>query len=187
VYHTGVVVTLTIMIAGAEHDAETAMMLEQSPIDATECVWDYPRPPIVVPSPARVRVVHRGVVVADSTSTLRVLETSHPPTYYIPRFDARQDVLVPSRSSTVCEWKGLGTYWSLRIAGHVELDVAWGYRHPRPGFRAIAGHLAFYAQRVDECWVDDEQVQPSPGLFYGGWITSAIEGPFKGSVGTERW
>jgi uncharacterized protein (DUF427 family) len=140
-----------------------------------------------VPSTARVRVIHRGVVVADTTAAIRVLETSQPPVYYIPRADIRQDLLVPSRSCSLCEWKGVSTYWSLRIDGHVDLDVAWGYQHPMPDYRAITGYLAFYAQRVDECWVDDEQVQPNPGSFYGGWITSAVEGPFKGAPGTEAW
>ena len=163
------------------------MKLDQSPTAPSESVWDYPRPPIVVPTSAHIRVVHRGVVVADSTESLRVLETSQPPTYYIPRHNVREDVLVPSRSCSLCEWKGVGTYWSLRIDGHVDLDVAWGYQHPMPDFRAIAGYLAFYAQKVDECWVDDEQVQPNQGSFYGGWITSGIEGPFKGAPGTDRW
>jgi uncharacterized protein (DUF427 family) len=159
----------------------------EQPTTSAECVWDYPRPPIVVPSTAHVRVVHRGVVVAQSNEVLRVLETSQPPTYYIPRYDVRQDLIVPSRSASLCEWKGIGTYWSLRIDGHVDLDVAWGYQHPMPDYRQIAGYLAFYAQKVDECWVDDEQVEPNQGSFYGGWVTSTIEGPFKGAPGTDRW
>ena len=66
-------------------------------------------------------------------------------------------------------------------------NAAWSYPAPSPGFAAIAGYLAFYASRVDECWVDDERVQPQEGDFYGGWITSRIVGPFKGGAGTRGW
>jgi uncharacterized protein (DUF427 family) len=172
---------------GPKMSLHTMSLDHQQPTQSSECVWDYPRPPIVVPSTSHVRVVHRGVVVAESSEVLRILETSQPPTYYIPRYDVRQDLLVPSRSASLCEWKGIATYWSLRIDGHVDLDVAWGYQHPMPDFRQITGYLAFYAQRVDSCWVDGEQVETNQGSFYGGWVTSNIEGPFKGAPGTDRW
>jgi uncharacterized protein (DUF427 family) len=146
-------------------------------------VWDYPRPPIVVPCPSRVRVVHGGVTIADTTAALRVLETSQPPGFYLPPTDVRTDRLRRSTTTTWCEWKGEATYWDLGDAR----DVAWSYERPTAGFEAIASHLAFYAQRVDECWVDDEQVQPNPGSFYGGWITAAVVGPFKGGPGSRGW
>jgi uncharacterized protein (DUF427 family) len=152
-----------------------------------ESVWDYPRPPIVVPSPDRVRVVHHGRVVADTTAALRVLETSQPPAYYLPRAHVDPTLLVPGEGRSVCEWKGAATYWSLMIDGVLTADVAWSYERPAAPFTAIAGHLAFYAQRVDECWVGDERVAPNPGNFYGGWITSRVVGPFKGAPGTLQW
>lgn len=153
-----------------------------------ESVWDYPRPPAVVPTDERVRVVHRGVVVADTERAVRVLETSQPPAYYVPRDDVRADLLHRTDTRTVCEWKGVATYWTLALPDGTEVaDVAWSYERPTDPFLPIAGHLAFYAQRVDECWVGDEQVQPNPGSFYGGWITSRVVGPFKGAPGTSGW
>ena len=148
-----------------------------------ESVWDYPRPPEVVPFTGRVRVVHAGRVVADSSAALRVLETSQPPAFYLPPADIDFSRLQASASTTWCEWKGSAQYWQL---DHVA-DAAWSYPHPTPPFVAITDHLAFYAQKVDECWVDDERVQPNPGNFYGGWITSTVVGPFKGGTGTRDW
>jgi uncharacterized protein (DUF427 family) len=116
-----------------------------------ESVWDYPRPPAIVPSTEHVRVVHRGVVVAETRHAIRVLETSQPPAYYLPRADVRTDLLSRTASRTVCEWKGAATYWSLDVGdGLVAADVAWSYEHPVERFAAITGHLAFYPQRVDE-------------------------------------
>ena len=160
-----------------------------------ESVWDYPRPPALVRTTERVRIVHRGVTVADTTAAWRVLETSQPPAYYLPRIDIDDALLTASPRRSLCEWKGMASYWSLTIGGpdnvdvnvDVDLDVAWSYEDPTPGFVAITGHLAFYAQAVDECWVDDERVVPNPGSFYGGWITSRVVGPFKGAAGTLHW
>lgn len=152
-----------------------------------ESVWDYPRPPAVAPTDSRVRVVHLGLTIADTRAALRVLETSQPPAFYIPRTDIAQERIVGSRGRSICEWKGLATYWSLVLAETTVTDAAWSYEQPAPGFEQIAGHLAFYAQRVDQCWVDDERVIANPGSFYGGWITSKVVGPFKGDPGTELW
>ncbi len=160
-----------------------------------ESVWDYPRPPVVVDSAAHVRVVHRGVTVADTRRARRVLETSQPPAWYLPPDDVRTDLLVASRTRSVCEWKGVAAYWTLRLpadpatgAPAVEVpDVAWSYPSATGRFAPIAGWIAVYAQKVDACFVDDEQVQPNPGSFYGGWITSAVVGPFKGGPGTAGW
>lgn len=153
-----------------------------------ESVWDYPRPPAIVPTTSRVRVVHHGVTVADTTAAMRVLETSQPPAFYIPPADVATGLVVRTATRTVCEWKGTATYWSLRLLdGTVVDDVAWSYESPVPAFASIAGWFAFYAQRVDECWVDDEQVAANPGSYYGGWITSKVVGPFKGSAGTSSW
>jgi len=148
-----------------------------------ESVWDYPRPPAVTPFPGRVRVVHAGRVLADTLAAVRVLETSQPPAFYLPAADIDMTRLQPTAATTWCEWKGPASYWQLDGAA----EVAWSYRRPAAGFEAISDHLAFYAQRVDECWVDDERVQPNPGNFYGGWITSWVVGPFKGAPGTLGW
>lgn len=153
-----------------------------------ESVWDYPRPPRVEPVPEALRVIVGGEVLAETTRGLRVLETAGPPVYYIPRDDVRMDRLAPSPHTSVCEWKGEATYWTYDDGTGRRIDnVGWSYAAPLPGYEAIAGHLAFYAGRVDEAWVGDEQATPQPGRFYGGWITSRIVGPFKGDPGTSGW
>lgn len=146
-------------------------------------MWDYPRPPAVVPFSGRIRVVHAGTVVADTTGAIRVLETSQPPAFYIPPADIDMTRLRVTSSTTWCEWKGSASYWQLDDVA----DAAWSYARPTVAFEAIADHLAFYAQKVDQCWVDDEHVLPNPGNFYGGWITSRVTGPFKGGPGTSGW
>jgi len=164
------------------------------PSPGQESVWDYPRPPRVDAVPERIRVIVGGIVVADSVSALRVVETASPPAYYVPPSDVRTDLLSVSRTTTVCEWKGAATYWTLRMGARVlpdvawlVPDVAWSYERPNPGYERIAGHFAFYAGRVDEAWVGDEQAIPQPGDYYGGWVTSRIVGPFKGDRGTFGW
>ncbi len=157
-----------------------------------ESVWDYPRPPRVELAPHRIRVVHASQTVADAALTservLRVLETSHPPVYYLPRAAIAMRFLVPSQArQSFCEFKGLATFWSLSIPGHESANAAWSYESPSPAYAALAGYFAFYASRVDECWVGEERVMPQPGDFYGGWITSNLRGPFKGAPGTGRW
>ena len=152
-----------------------------------ESVWDYPRPPRLEKVGSRLRVILNRQTIADTASGHRVLETSHPPVYYIPPVDIDQRYLRAAAGTSWCEFKGLAKYWSLDVDGRHAENAAWGYPNPSPAFAAIAGHLAFYASRVDECWVDDERVQPQQGDFYGGWITSRIVGPFKGGVGTQGW
>jgi uncharacterized protein (DUF427 family) len=152
-----------------------------------ESVWDYPRPPRVEPVVARVRVVVDGMTVADTTRALRVLETSHPPVYYLPREDVRASWIRPARGSSACEWKGTASYWSIVSPSRRIERAAWSYESPSPGFEAIAGHLAFYASLVDEAWVGDELASPQPGGFYGGWLTREIVGPVKGEPGSWGW
>jgi uncharacterized protein (DUF427 family) len=152
-----------------------------------ESAWDYPRPPRLEKVGARLRVIFNGQTIADTVSGYRVLETSHPPVYYIPPDDIRQPYLQAAPGSSWCEFKGHAKYWSLEVNDKRAGNVAWSYPTPSPAFADIAGYLAFYASRVDECWVDDERVQPQEGDFYGGWITSRIVGPFKGGVGTRGW
>ncbi|HEX8348180.1 MAG TPA: DUF427 domain-containing protein [Actinoplanes sp.] len=152
-----------------------------------ESVWDYPRPPRLERSAARVTVVHAGVTVVDSDRCRRVLETSHPPVFYVPRDDVAPGVLTPGRGRSVCEFKGVASYWDL-VAGDTRVPAAaWSYEDPTPAFAALAGAVAFYPGRVDECRVDGEQVRAQEGDFYGGWITAGIVGPFKGAPGTTGW
>ncbi len=152
-----------------------------------ESVWDYPRPPRVEPTAARVRVELGGVTIADTTRALRVLETSQPPAFYLPPDDVALEHLEPVARHTFCEWKGHADYWDVRVGDRVAASAAWSYPSPTPGFVAITGHLAFYPRLMDACWVDDEQVQTNEGDFYGGWITSTVVGPFKGAPGTGHW
>jgi uncharacterized protein (DUF427 family) len=152
-----------------------------------ESVWDYPRPPRVERATARVVVRHAGVTVAESGRCLRVLETSHPPVYYVPRADVLPGALIAARGRSVCEYKGTASYWDL-VVGDVRVpDAAWSYERPADGYGELAGAVAFYPGRVDECLLDGERVRAQPGDFYGGWITDAVTGPFKGPPGTAGW
>lgn len=152
-----------------------------------ESVWDYPRPPRIEACKRRVRTVFGGEVVADSTAALRVLETSSPPTIYVPVSDVKTDLLSPSENASFCEWKGGASYYDLTAGDRTSRNAAWYYPDPRPDFRALLDHVAFYAGRVDEAYLDEELVTPQAGDFYGGWITSDIVGPFKGERGTSGW
>jgi uncharacterized protein (DUF427 family) len=154
---------------------------------ATENVWDYPRPPRLERVAERIRVVVDGVTIADSTGAYRVLETSHPPTYYVPPEDVRTDLLSKGMGGSVCEWKGRAAYHAVTVGSRRIEDAAWSYPDPLPGFEPIAGYLAFYPGRVDEAWVGEERALAQEGGFYGGWITSRIRGPFKGAAGTLGW
>jgi len=157
------------------------------PLPGQESVWDYPRPPRLEKVSARLRVIFNGQTIADTGSGFRVLETSHPPVYYLPPDDTKQQFLQAAQGSSWCEFKGHASYWSLSVDGKESPNAVWSYPAPSPGFAEIAGYLAFYASRFDECWVDDERVQPQEGDFYGGWITSRVVGPFKGGAGTRGW
>jgi uncharacterized protein (DUF427 family) len=157
------------------------------PTAEQESVWDYPRPPRVEPTHRRLRVELAGETVADSVAGVRVLETAGAPCYYLPSTDVRAELLRPAVGMTVCEWKGVATYFDLVVGGRVARRAAWTYTDPLPGYEQLAGRIAFYAGRVDAAWVDEEVVTPQPGGFYGGWITADIVGPFKGERGTEGW
>ena len=155
-----------------------------------ERVWDYPRPPALVPAGRRVRIEHAGAVIADTERALRVLETSHPPTYYLPPGDVDLSLVVPSPRArgTVCEWKGLAAYWDVVVPGAAPVArAAWSYSGPVARYAELRDHLAFYASRLDACFVGDERVRTQEGDFYGGWITSDVAGPFKGGPGTLGW
>jgi len=152
-----------------------------------ESVWDYPRPPRVEPAVRRARVELGGVTVADSTRALRVLETSQAPAIYFPLSDVRVGALEPVTRTTVCEWKGVASYFDVVADGRRAQSAAWTYKSPLEAYAPIRGHVAFYPQRVDACWLGDERVEPNQGDFYGGWITSDVTGPFNGAPGTRGW
>ncbi len=155
-----------------------------SPGPGQESVWDYPRPPRLEATTRRIRVVLAGVVVAETTRAHRVLETSHPPVYYIPAADVNAAHLRDAAGTSFCEWKGTARYHDVVVGEVVRPRAAWSYPAATPPFAAIAGALAFYAGPMDECTVDGERVIPQPGGFYGGWITSDIVGPWKGEPGS---
>ncbi len=152
-----------------------------------ESVWDYPRPPRLEQVGRRVRVEVGGAVLADSTRALRVCETSSPPCYYIPPADVAMEYVKPSQRKSLCEWKGIARYWSVRVGKRFAKDSAWSYPDPWPGYEAVRDHLAFYPRRMGACYVGDQRVEPQPGLYYGGWVTPELVGPFKGTPGTEMW
>ena len=152
-----------------------------------ESVWDYPRPPAVEPTTERIRVVLGGTVVADTINAFRVLETSHPPVYYIPPDDINMSYVRLVQKGSWCEWKGQAVYFDIVVGGKIADKAAWSYPKPTPSIAAIKDHVAFYAGLMDRCLVDGEEVTPQPGGFYGGWITSDIVGPFKGEPGTSGW
>lgn len=152
-----------------------------------ESVWDYPRPPVLEPSSETVEVFLGGRVVARTTAALRLLETSHPPTYYLPREAFVDGVLRPVDGTSSCEWKGRATYFDLVDGDRTAERAGWTYPHPAAGFEAILDHVAVMPSLVDECRVDGEVVTPQSGGFYGGWITRRVAGPFKGEPGTWGW
>jgi len=151
-----------------------------------ESVWDYPRPPRLERVAVPVRIDLGGTTVAETREAWRVLETSHPPSYYLPR-EAFTCELLPRPGRSLCEWKGAARYWSLRQGEHLAEDAAWSYPAPTAPFAPIRDHVAVDPARVDACFVDGERVTPQPGGFYGGWITANLTGPFKGGPGTQGW
>ena len=159
----------------------------KAPQRSQESVWDYPRPPRVEPVSERIRIIFNGEVLADSQQAFRVLETSHPPVYYLPREDIRMENLSQTEKSSYCEWKGRAVYYNLSLGGKTAANVAWSYPDPTLGFEQIRDHLAFYAGPMDACYLGEEKALPQPGDFYGGWITKGIIGPFKGGPGTMGW
>jgi uncharacterized protein (DUF427 family) len=153
-----------------------------------ESVWDYPRPAIAEPTKRHVRVIHRGITLADSRNAWRTLETSHPPTYYIPPEDVTRDYLEanPARRS-LCEWKGQARYFDV-VIGDERIEAAvWTYPDPSGSFEGIADYFAFYPDPFDACMIDGEKITPQPGQFYGGWISRYEAGPFKGGPGSRFW
>jgi uncharacterized protein (DUF427 family) len=158
-----------------------------TPGPGQESVWDYPRPPRVEPVAESVRVEFAGRVIARSDRAMRVLETSHPPVYYLPLDDIEPGLVDLSPTRTFCEFKGIANYYSLEVDGRRSPDAAWTFLDPTAGYEPLRGLVAFYPGRVDACFVGEERVFAQEGDFYGGWITSKLVGPFKGGPGTRGW
>lgn len=156
-----------------------------------ESVWDFPRPPRVEEVAQRVRVVALGKTIAETTRALRVVETAGAPCYYLPPEDCDTSILVNTGEWTICEWKGIAFAYDIARDGVTKPKAAWSYPEPLTdlgmGYERIAHYFAFYAARVDACYVGDEKVRPQGGGYYGGWITSNLTGPIKGDPGSGNW
>ena len=152
-----------------------------------ESVWDYPRPPRLEQFAGVITVELGGETIASTTRGWRVLETSHPPTYYLPQECFTAGALRRASGSSWCEWKGQASYFDLVTNTKRAQKAAWTYPHPTAGFEPIAGAVAVMAAAVDRCTVNGEVVVPQPGGFYGGWVTSWVTGPFKGIPGSMGW
>jgi uncharacterized protein (DUF427 family) len=157
------------------------------PGSGQESVWDYPRPPRLEDSNERIKVVFGGVTLAYSTRAKRVLETSHPPVYYVPPEDIRTEYLTLAGGISFCEWKGVARYYDLETDERRACRAAWFYPEPVPAYAGLKDYVAFYPSSMEACWVNGEKVRAQEGDFYGGWITSDIVGPFKGGPGTRSW
>jgi uncharacterized protein (DUF427 family) len=158
-----------------------------APGPGQESVWDYPRPARLEPTSQHLVVELAGRVIAETRDGFRVLETSHPPGYYIPREDWADGVLRPTDGSSFCEWKGNAIYYDVVVGDRTVTRGAWGYPAPTPPFAALAHCVSVYPGQMDRCSVDGMLVTPQAGEFYGGWITDLVVGPFKGEPGTWGW
>ncbi|HVL61694.1 MAG TPA: DUF427 domain-containing protein [Microbacterium sp.] len=152
-----------------------------------ESVWDYPRPPRIEAVDRRVTIDLGGQRILDTTDVVRVLETSHPPVYYLPISAFIDGALVPARGSSFCEFKGYARYFDVVGGATTAQGAGWNYPTPSHGYELLADRVAVYAGKMDSCTVDAEVVVPQPGGFYGGWVTSDVVGPFKGDPGTRGW
>lgn len=158
-----------------------------APLDGQVSVWSFPRPAVAEACAARVTIEHRGQMVADTRARVRTLETSHPPSYYIPPSDIAPGLLRRAAGGSFCEWKGNAIYWDVVMGDLVLPKVGWSYPEPSRAFAALRDHVAFYAGPFDRCTVDGQVVVPQSGGFYGGWITPDLAGPFKGVPGSMGW
>ncbi|MEO1250584.1 MAG: DUF427 domain-containing protein [Pseudomonadota bacterium] len=152
-----------------------------------ESVWDYPRPPRLEAVNERLRVLVAGHVIGETHNGYRVLETSHPPTYYFPPSDVDGQFIREAAGRSICEWKGAARYWDIVTPEATVPHAAWSYPEPTAAFRPIRDYACFYPSKAESCWVGDEQATAQEGDFYGGWITAKIIGPFKGARGTWGW
>ena len=158
-----------------------------TPGPGQESVWDYPRPPRLESVDKHIQIRFNDVYIVDTRRAKRVLETSHPPVYYMPPEDIKMEYLQPVSGSSFCEWKGQASYYTVRVGNRSADRAAWTYHNPTSPFSDIKDYVAFYCSPMDACLVDGEAARPQPGGFYGGWITEDVVGPFKGEPGTMGW
>ncbi len=156
-----------------------------------ESVWDFPRPPRVEQVGSSVRVTAFGRTIAETARACRIVETAGAPCYYLPPDDCERSLLVRTSEWSFCEWKGVAYAFDL-VDGNAKIRAAaWSYPEPLTdlgaGYERIAGYFAFYAAKVDGCYVGDEKVTPQGGGYYGGWITANLTGPIKGDPGSGNW
>jgi len=162
-------------------------MKKQKPGPGQESVWDYPRPPAIEEVSSRVKIICKVSTIYDDNNAFRILETSHPPTFYLPLAKFQNCNIFQTDRASFCEWKGRAVYYDIAVGDQQISFPAWGYLSPNPKFEKIRGCISIYAHMMDACFVDGEQVQAQEGDFYGGWITSKVVGPFKGGAGTWGW
>ncbi|MEM9926103.1 MAG: DUF427 domain-containing protein [Cyanobacteria bacterium P01_D01_bin.50] len=165
-------------------------MFRPQPIEpkpGQESVWDYPRPPRLEDTDKHIQIIFNGETIVDTNRAKRMLETSHPPTYYIPPEDIKMEYFIQTPQSSFCEWKGRASYYTIKVGDKKAENAAWFYTNPSVAFVSLKDYLAFYAPLMDACYVNGEKVEPQPGNLYGGWITSDIVGPFKGIPGSWGW
>ena len=159
----------------------------ETPGPGQRSVWDFPRPPAVERVLDRVTIELAGQTIVDTQRCLRVCETASPPTYYVPRADIVEGILVPGEGRSMCEWKGAARYFDVVVGERRSAQAAWDYPSVSDEYAVLADHVAFYASRVERCTVAGEVARPQSGQFYAGWITSELTGPFKGDPGTQGW
>ena len=186
VIYRGCVTSAAIAIASHSMNFRRPLPTPLEPGYQQESVWQYPRPPALENCELEVKVFLQGVLVAETNSALRVLETSHPPTFYLPPEDVDMSFFTQTASSSFCEWKGSATYWDVAVGDQVVRRGSWSYQSPNESFVALQRHFSFYPSLFD-CFVSGSAVQPQPGEFYGGWVTEDVVGPFKGEPGSEFW
>jgi uncharacterized protein (DUF427 family) len=158
-----------------------------TPQPGQESVWNYPRPARLEDTDKHLRIVFNGAIIAETNRAKRVLETSHPPVYYIPSPDIKLEYLIETAQRTFCEWKGWSTYYHVSVGDRSVDNAVWRYIDPTANFSGICDSYSFYGSLMDACYVNEELITPQPGDYYGGWITADIVGPFKGDVGTRGW
>jgi uncharacterized protein (DUF427 family) len=172
--------TLILLMIAFSITADEVKPQRITPGPGQESVWDYPRPPKVEKTSKQIRVIYDGVVIAETNRAVRVLETGHPPVYYIPREDVRMEYLIVTKRSSTCEFKGTASYYNMKGKTKSHENAAWSYAKPASGYELIRDHIAFYPKLMDACFVNGERVVPEPAQYYGGWITREIVGPFAG-------
>ena len=161
------------------------MTAQASKAISKESVWDYPPDGALEPTNRRIRVVLGSVTIADTTRAIRALEKGIPPDYYIPLEDVKMNHLDRTERTTFCEFKGTASYFDVKVGDRIIEQAAWSYGDSPEGAKSIEGYVAFYPNRMDACYVDDEQVKPRSSEYYAGWVTSDIEGPFVGDAGVD--